>query len=203
VLAQECAAARVAHKRLHFFSTWAHGLYISLLAFPCVLQAGEILASRVTHDGTVYRLSITARVEAPLAMVYRSITDFTNLAAINPSIEESEVLAAPVAGKQRVRSVIKVCILVFCKRVVQVQDVTLVDSRTVEATMVPGAGDFRAGLARWELTVDGAATELHFTEVFEPDFWVPPLIGPWLIERQLVREVAETLMYIEMLADEQ
>ena len=179
-----------------------YGVFIGLSLFPGVLLAGEILESSVAHDGAVYRLSITARVEAPLAVVYRSITDFSNLAAINPSIEESQVLASQGAGRQRVRSVIRVCILVFCKRVVQVQDVTLVDHRTVVATMVPGRGDFRAGLARWELTAVGIATDLHFTETFEPDFWVPPVIGPWLIEKELVREVAETAMYIERQAGE-
>jgi hypothetical protein len=186
------------HKPLVFLSPRLRGLCVSLLLFPYALSAGEILDSKVTHDGVVYRLSITARVDAPLAVVYQSITDFTNLSAINPSIEESQVLASEDARRQRVRSVIRVCILVFCKRVEQVQDVTLVDSRTVEATMVPGAGDFRGGLARWEFTPDGDGTVLHFTEVFEPDFWVPPIIGPWLIEKKLVNEVAETAMYIEL-----
>jgi hypothetical protein len=197
-----CAGDLFAIKQLHYFMIRMYGVFIGLSLFPGVLLAGEILESSVAHDGAVYRLSITARVEAPLAVVYRSITDFSNLAAINPSIEESQVLASQSAGRQRVRSVIRVCILVFCKRVVQVQDVTLVDHRTVVATMVPGGGDFRAGLARWELTAVGAATDLHFTEAFEPDFWVPPLIGPWLIEKKLVREVAETAMYMERQAGE-
>ena len=186
------------HKPLVFLSPRLRGLCVSLLLFPYALSAGEILDSKVTHDGVVYRLSITARVDAPLAVVYQSVTDFTNLSAINPSIEESQVLASEDARRQRVRSVIKVCILVFCKRVEQVQDVNLIDSRTLEATMVPGAGDFRGGLARWEFTPDGDGTVLHFTEVFEPDFWVPPVIGPWLIEKKLVNEVAETAMYIEL-----
>jgi hypothetical protein len=195
-----CPVASFVHQCLYLFRVRVQGLFISLLLLPGVLQAGEIQNSSVTHDGDVYSLSIRARVQAPLAVVYQSITDFTNLAAINPSIEESQVLASQGADRRRVRSVIKVCILVFCKRVEQVQDVTLVDSHTVVAVMVPGAGDFRAGSARWVLTAAGAATDLHFTEVFEPDFWVPPVIGPWLIERKLVREVAETAMYIEMQA---
>jgi hypothetical protein len=181
-----------------FFSPRLRGLFVILLLLPCVLPAGEILDSKVTHDGVVYRLSITARVDAPLAVVYQAITDFNNLSAINPAIEESQVLVSEDAGRQRVRSVIRVCILVFCKRVEQVQDVTLVDARTLVATMVPGAGDFRGGLARWELMPDGDGTVLHFTEVFEPDFWVPPVIGPWLIEKKLVNEVAESAMYIEL-----
>jgi len=186
------------HKPLVFLSPRLRGLCVSLLLFPYALSAGEILDSKVTHDGVVYRLSITARVDAPLAVVYQSLTDFTNLSAINPAIEESQVLASEDPRRQRVRSVIRVCILVFCKRVEQVQDVNLIDSRTLEATMVPGAGDFHGGLARWEFTPDGDGTVLHFTEVFEPDFWVPPVIGPWLIEKKLVNEVAETAMYIEL-----
>jgi hypothetical protein len=186
------------HKPLVFLSPRLRGLCVSLLLFPYALSAGEILDSKVTHDGVVYRLSITARVDAPLAIVYQSMTDFTNLSALNPAIEESQVLASEDPRRQRVRSVIRVCILVFCKRVEQVQDVNLIDSRTLEATMVPGAGDFRGGLARWEFTPDGDGTVLHFTEVFEPDFWVPPVIGPWLIEKTLVNEVAETAMYIEL-----
>jgi hypothetical protein len=38
---------------------------------------------------------------------------------------------------------------------------------------------------------------LQFTDTFEPDFWVPPVIGPWLIQRKLVRELTETMAYIE------
>lgn len=195
-----CTVARFSHKRLLFFRGRVRRFIISLLLLPCSLPAGEILDSGVTHDEAIYNLSITARVNAPLALVYRSITDFPNLAEINPSIEESQVLASSDSDRQRVRSVIRVCILVFCKQVVQVQDVTLVDAHTVVATMVPGAGDFRAGVARWELMTDGNATLLHFTEEFEPDFWVPPVIGPWLIEKELVKKVAETVMYIEMKA---
>jgi len=177
-------------------------LCFGLLLLPCLVQAGTIQDSSVSREGNIYSLSVTARIKAPPARVYRSITDFSNLAAINPSIEESTVLESQ-GNRHRVHTVIRVCILVFCKRVQQVQDVTLVDSGTLEAVMVPGAGDFRGGDARWKITAEGAATELQFSETFEPDFWVPPVIGTWLIERELVREVAETAVYIEALIDGQ
>ena len=177
-------------------------LCFGLLLLPCLVQAGTIQDSSVSRDGDIYSLSVTARIEAPPARVYGSITDFSNLPAINPSIEASTVLESQ-GNRRRVHSVIRVCILVFCKRVQQVQDVTLVDSGTLEAVMVPGAGDFRGGDARWEITAEGAATELQFSETFEPDFWVPPVIGTWLIERELVREVAETAIYIEAIIDGQ
>ena len=179
---------------------WLHlrCLVAVLLLMPAAVPAGDILASSVSHEGTVYTLSVTARIDAPLDTVYRSITDFDNLAAINPAIEESELLATPTVDTRRVRSVIRVCILMFCKRVEQVQDVTLLEGYAIEAVILPQGGDFRSGLAHWQLTASGASTEMLFTNTFEPDFWVPPVIGPWLIKRKLIREVTETAMYIEV-----
>ena len=173
-------------------------LIAGLLLSPATALAGDILASSVSHDGDHYSLSVTALIDAPIDIVYQSITDFDNLAAINPAIEESQLLAMPNAETQRVRSVIKVCILVFCKRIEQVQDVTMKAGYVIEAVVLPDLSDFRSGFARWQLTTRSASTELLFTNTFEPDFWVPPVIGPWLIKRKLISEVAETAMYIEV-----
>jgi len=173
-----------------------------LLLMPATVLAGEILASSVNRDGDRYTLSLTARIDAPIDTVYQSITDFDNLAAINPAIEESQLLAMPDVDTRRVRSVIMVCILVFCKRVTQVQDVRLVDGYAIEAVILPEDSDFRSGFSRWQLTPGGASTELLFTNAFEPDFWIPPVIGAWLIKRKLVREVAETAIYIEGVLDD-
>jgi len=184
-----------------FFIRMHMRLIVVLLLMPPAALAGEILDSSVNHEGFIYSLSVKARIDAPLDTVYRSITDFDNLAAINPAIEESQLLATPTADTRRVRSVIRVCILMFCKRVEQLQEVTLLDDYAIEAVVLPQGGDFRSGVAHWQLTASGAATEMLFTNTFEPDFWVPPVIGPWLIKRKLVREVAETAMYLEAGAD--
>ena len=154
----------------------------------------------MTHADGHYELAIRARIDAPLDVVQRAITDYANLAAINPDIEVSELLETTAAGVSTVRTVIRVCILVFCKQVEQLQRVTYPDAQTIEAMIIPEGSDFRSGLARWQLSSPTAATtELQFNERFEPDFWVPPVIGTWLIERKLVREVSETTAYIEAL----
>jgi len=165
---------------------------------PAGAAAGDILESSVTHADGRYDLAIRARIDAPSDAVYRAITDYSNLAAINPDIEVSELLETNAAGVYSVRTVINVCILVFCKQVEQLQHVTHMDADTIEAVIVPEGSDFRSGFARWQLSSPTAATtELQFAETFEPDFWVPPVIGPWLIQRKLVREVTETAAYIE------
>lgn len=174
------------------------GLLAVLLLMPAGAAAGDILEASVTHTDGRYDLAIRARIEAPGDAVYRAITDYSNLAAINPDIEVSELLEANPDGVSTVRTVIHVCILVFCKQVEQLQHVTHPDADTIEAVIIPEGSDFRSGFARWQLSSPTAATtELQFVETFEPDFWVPPVIGPWLIQRKLVREVTETTAYIE------
>jgi hypothetical protein len=165
---------------------------------PAAATAGEILASSVAHADGHYDLAITARINAPSDVVLRAITDYSNLAAINPDIGVSELLETTPAGVSTVHTVIHVCILVFCKQVERLQHVTYPRADTIEAVIVPEGSDFRSGFARWRLLpISAGSTELQFTETFVPDFWVPPLIGPWLIQRKLVGEVAETVMYIE------
>ncbi len=173
------------------------GLLFSSLVFPPGAAAGEILSLDVTLEAGQYAVTVETLINAPLNVVYHSITDYNNLAAINPSIEESRVLLVMSPDRHRVRSVIRVCILIFCKRIVQVQDVTRLDGQTIEGVTLPGDSDFKYGLARWQLTSAGNTTRLHFTQEFIPDFWVPPIIGPWLIQRKLVQEMTETAMYIE------
>jgi hypothetical protein len=168
-----------------------------LLCVPLVAGAGEVLDAQVMEDDGHYRVAISARIDAPLDVVYQVITDFNNLVEINPSIVESNVLLAISPRKHRVETLVRVCILIFCKDVLQVQDIEQVDDSLITAVTLPGASDFKSGTAQWQLTNRGGGTVLRFTQAFEPDFWVPAVIGPWLIERTLVKEMVQTAMVIE------
>lgn len=168
-----------------------------------LLLASTAAVAVSVDDCTVYRAdgrwhaTLDARIAAPPASVYRAITDYNALHTLNPSILESRIIGAPVAGSRRVEMTVRVCILVFCKDVRRVQDVVHVDAGTVQARMVPGLGDFSAGTATWQVQADGNGTRLAYRENFVPDFWVPPVIGPWLIKRKLVEEVTVTGRYLE------
>jgi len=170
---------------------------LGMLMLAAPVSAEEILDSWVTHDAGTYRMSVDINIQAPSAIVHQRITDYAHLPEINPSIEESEVLEVLGPYRHRVRSIVKVCILFYCRHVNQVQDISQTGRDVLEAVTLPELSDFRRGLARWRLTGNGAATRLQFNAEFEPDFWVPPLIGPWLIKRKLVYEVADTARRIE------
>jgi Polyketide cyclase / dehydrase and lipid transport len=171
-------------------------LCVLVVLWPALATAGRILDSGVQRSGDGYALFVDADIQAPPDRVHHALTDYENLAAINPSFVSSELLGRH-NGTDRVRTVLRVCILVFCKNVVQVQDLHYPDRNTIEASMVPAAGNFRSGVARWSLHLNEGGTRLHFTETFVPAFWVPPVIGPWLIRRKLVEQVEVTMRHIE------
>jgi hypothetical protein len=168
-----------------------------LLVVPLLAGAAEILDSSVELEAGTYRITVDARIDAPRETVLRLITDYEHLSRINSSIEETRVLQTNGPDSHRVHTVIRACILFFCKRVTQLQDITRYGNDSVEAVILPEGSDFRHGIARWELTSDGRATRMHFTAELEPAFWVPPLIGPWLFERKIVREIRESARYME------
>lgn len=164
--------------------------------FPLTAQATEILDSSINLENGRYSIEVNAHIDAPLETVLDVITDYENLPRANPSITESHVLLAYAPNRHRVHTVIRACILFFCKSVNQVQDIKR-DASRVEAVILPELSDFRMGSARWSLFPDNGSTRMHFSSELEPDFWIPPLIGPWLIQQRIHNEIIESGRYME------
>lgn len=163
-------------------------------------DAGEILALEVANESRVYTVSADVVIYAPVHAVRAALTDFTHLERVNPAILESAVLANPEPGTTRVRTRIEACSLVFCRELTRIEDVRSPDEDRLEARLVAEGSDFRAGHSAWRLLALGAHTRLTYQSRMEPDFWVPPLLGPAMIRRALQRELRTTFANLERLA---
>jgi hypothetical protein len=172
-------------------------LLACLLLVANLACAGEIRDSSVVLEDGVYRITAQARIHAPMATVIGRITDYNNLTRINHSIEESRIIQTFSPDRHRVHSIIRACILFFCRRVTQVQDIEQQGKDRVEASILPELSDFRYGHAVWQLAADGTDTLMDFSAQLEPSFWVPPLIGPWLFENKIVSELLDSATIIE------
>ena len=163
-------------------------------------SAAPTATVEVEHRGTAFTVRFDAIVDAPLARVYAVLTDFPALPALNPTIVAVSVRPAPGGPGVRVRSVLKSCIWFFCRRVVQVEDVVEPDAHTIDARIVPGLGDFKSGWSDWRLTSQSGRTRLHYEARRVPDFWIPPLIGPWAVEHTLRTQLLASLPVLQRLA---
>lgn len=174
-----------------------------LLLIPLVAAGGEVVESSVVLDADVYAIDVLVRIEAPLEMVHQSITDYDHLTEINPSIIESFIIVKQGEGRYRVFTKIRLCVMFFCKEIAQTQDIVEHGEALVKATILPEMSDFESGSASWDLVVADGLTYMEFSARVDPSFWVPPLIGTWLFEREMTRQVLETASYMERQATAQ
>jgi len=161
------------------------GLFMGLLLIGTA-QAGEVLSVDVGESGGRYAVEVEVRFDAPTARLRALITDYAHLDRINDAIRRSEILAVNGPRQHRVRTESWVCVGLFCKRIVQIQDVDVLPGGDVVATLLPEAG----------------GTRMRFRSEIEPAFWVPPFIGPWLVKRALEAEALKSVASLERLAEE-
>jgi hypothetical protein len=174
-------------------------------AFVASLGTGAAAAAQlnevtVSNGEAGLRLTFDAVVDAPERRVFQVLSDYARFGRMNPAIVSMSVGPSPDGRGSRVRSVLKSCVWFFCRTVVTVEDVTESDGRTIEARIVPGQGDFKSGSSLWRLTAEGARTRLHYQSTRVASFWIPPLIGPWVIKRTLREQLETSLRALERLA---
>ena len=93
------------------------------------------------------------------------------------------------------------CILFYCFRVRALGDVVEHDQGLITASIIPGESDFSHGALTCQ--VEGSRTggsRVHLSGTVDPAFWIPPVIGPYILRRKLVREAGAAIHRIEALA---
>jgi len=175
---------------------------LALLACACAAAAAELDSVQVARAGDTLRVALRATLDAPAQASFAVFADPARLPAINPAVERVQRLPAGRDGAPRFYTELHLCVLFYCRTLHQFQEVTSQprpDGGALHAVLLPG-GDFRSGHAEWNFAADGARTRLQFSAELEPAFWLPPLVGPWLIERMLRDEAMRTGAGIERLA---
>lgn len=174
-------------------------LCLGLLLAP-VTQAGEVRDIEVRYHDGVYILDIDMELDAGFDGVRALITDYGHLERLSSLLTASSLVYRPGGGLRR-RLQTRICILFFCFKPVIVEDVEEIGRDRILTTVVPSLSDFRSGSSQWRLTATAPGhTRIRFEYRMEPDFWIPPLIGPLLIKSMLQHEAIKTINKIEQLA---
>lgn len=163
-------------------------------------DAAEIERLEITRVDSRFGMALSARLQVPLEDSYRVLGDFDQLPLINDAVEQVRLLDGAAPGAQRLYTRVRVCVWLFCTRLEQVQDMWPIvagDARGYNAAVLPELSNLRFGNARWHLRDCDGQTCLQFDAQLEPDFWVPPVIGPWAIARAMRREAIATAEGIE------
>lgn len=166
--------------------------------FALVLISGSVAAATIEQlefeqvdDHYVVSMQIELAVSA--ANAYAVMTDFERLPQLNPS-----VLKAEMRTPNRLQTVVSLCVLFFCRDIHQVQTVTMPGGFRVHMRVIPDKSDLKYGTASWHfLPLEAQRSRLIFRAELAPDFWLPPLIGPWLLKNKVKTETLQTCESIE------
>lgn len=168
------------------------------------LGAAEVYQADVRRQDDRYFLHVESKTDASPRAVWDLLTDFEHVDRIHSTVQSSELLPAPEGGVQRVRIRTHPCILFYCIDMVQVSDFSSPEPCHLLAQVIPEQSDYRYGRFTWRLRdhPDGG-TGLVFSSELEPSFWIPPLLGPWLLKSKLRRIAIDIVHNLDRLAKEQ
>lgn len=177
-------------------------LQLLALAWPgAKAGAFELRSVELERDGPAYELRIEAFFTAPPDKLIAVLTDYGRIHELHPRLLESRSLGQVGPQTQEVYTRFKGCVLGFCRTFDRVEQIR-VEGNSLLAADVPDRGAFAGGKTEWRFKAADGGTELSYEARFEPDFFVPPLIGPPMLLKSLEQMTIETMVEAERRAAE-
>jgi hypothetical protein len=165
-------------------------------------HAATVLTTTVTHESGRYHVKFEVRLQAAADKVRALITDYTREIKLSDTIVERRLLGTNEDGSLRVRVVLRACVLFFCQSMNKVTDVQTLPNGDVFVLTDPKESDFHFGREHWHFIDEGEHSRLQYEADLTPVFYVPPLIGPWLVKGRIADELETTAERLEKLANE-
>lgn len=171
---------------------------VALAAMPAL--GADLLDVSVEKEGERYTMASRTYFEAPPEAVFRVLSDYDRFERISSIFEDVHFIAPASDGTPRAFTLVKGCVLFFCKTIERIEELHFTPHSRIVAEVEPEHSDFAYGRTEWRFIPSGSGTEVHYRMEMEPGFWVPPLIGPYIMKRSFRSDAVEALNRIEALA---
>lgn len=155
--------------------------------------AAEPIQTRIKRNGTVLQVSSTGRVAAPMVTCYATLADLDHLAEFVPGLKSCRIVSPPGAPLE-VHQVGEVKAGPFGVTLDVVLAMRLDPPHRVEFRRL--AGNLTQMEGGWTVSGDETGCRIEYRATMEPDFWVPPLIGPMLMRHEIDEQMAGVLAEI-------
>jgi hypothetical protein len=172
-------------------------------AATCALSAATIDTLDVSRKQGRYELAANAHLDATPESIYAVLTDYDDNAygRISSVYKESRYLDPAEDGTPIVFTRMEGCMLRYCVTLRRTERLETVEPRFIKSFALPEQSNFKYSTSEWVLEPDGAGgTHMVYKLEMEPDFRIPPVIGPWYLKRLLSQGGARAVMRIERLA---
>lgn len=155
--------------------------------------AAEPVQTRITRNGTVLQVTSTAHAAAPMVTCYGTLADLDHLAEFVPGLKSSKVVSPPGAPIE-LHQVGEAKAGPFGVTLDVTLAIRLEAPHRVEFRRL--AGNLTQMEGSWTVSGDATSCRIEYRATMEPDFWVPPLIGPMLMRHEVDEQLAGVLAEI-------
>ncbi len=175
------------------------------LALPLLLWLGaansaEMRSINVEHHKGRYTVSSEVWFDASVKQVFEVFRHWDLSTQFSSAIAESRDIAADEHGRPGYYVRNEGCVLFFCRSFVRQGYVELEVNEELRAFANPEISDFKLSNETWTFVAENGGTVVTYRLLMEPDFWVPPGIGPYLIKRKFRNNGGDAIDRIEEIA---
>jgi hypothetical protein len=180
---------------------------LALFALPFLFWlsaagAAEMRSIDVEHHKGRYTVSSEVWFDATVAQVFEVFRHWDLSTQFSSAIAESRDIATDEYGRPGYYVRNEGCVLFFCRSFVRQGHVELEVNEELRAFANPEISDFKLSNETWTFVAENGGTVVTYRLLMEPDFWVPPGIGPYLIKRKFRNNGGDAIDRIEEIAQE-
>ena len=175
-----------------------------LLLVGAVLTAGaaEMRSVEVDRIDGRYIMRSEVHFAASVEAVYSVFANYDLSEQFSGAIVESRNIEPEEGGAPGFYVRNRGCVLFFCKSFERYGYVEREPFKVIRAKVDPERSDFHLSNESWRFESEGDGTVVTYDLEFEPKFWVPPVIGPYMIKRKLEDDGGDAVDRIESIARE-
>lgn len=156
--------------------TWKP-LLLAALVLACLdANSLELLTLETRYDAGRYRVRLTALLDAAPNAIDKVLTDYSNYPRLDPRIRWGRIASRSSDDRLFVETMLHACVGIFCRDVRRIEQVEHREGE-LDAVVVPGESDVRAGWTRTRWRADGNGTYVEYETEFEPAFWIPAIVA--------------------------
>ncbi len=190
---------------------------LAFLIIVCIstvgsMQAAEMLKMEVKRKGKRFYLDSSLLVDVPKNTMYEVLTDYNNMHHFSRGIKQSQEVTPAADGTRRVFSHLQGCVAFLCRSVEKVELMETIENQRIVTLLLPELSkNVRWNKTEWDLlevaierddksNIGKTLTQIDYTMEFEPGFWVPPLLGAYIIKKSLAKDGLEIVERMEKYA---
>lgn len=171
-----------------------------LLLFCGAVGAAELRNVEVDRIAGRYVLTSEVWFDTNLESIYAVFLDYDVRSRFSSFIVESHNLEPSADGQRRFYIRNHGCVWFYCQSFERSGHVEHEPLVFIRSTADPETSDFHTSLESWRFQTEGTGTLVAYDFEFDPKFWIPPLIGPYMLQKKLRNDSIRAIHRIEAIA---